>query len=243
MTIGRSDQRREARFPARILAKVVRRGQPIELLTNDVSFRGVFIRTDTPPTLRQLVKFELVLPSGIVVSGHAMVVHVAANAAARAKGLLPVPGIGLQFWGAIANAKEWEQFIHELRVKHRAGLAAAKATDRVRRASERFKLAVEVVLDGKTSMTRDISETGMAIRTELKLPVGTRASVGIRAGEETVAFDVVVRRTIDDPGFRGLGVEFADVDADKRQTLMAFLMMHAPPESVELVPVGDPKLH
>lgn len=240
---AQSEQRREARYPARIVARIVRRSQSIELLTNDVSFRGVFIRTDSPPTLRQLVKFELVLPSGVVVSGHAMVVHIAATAPDQPKGQGAVPGIGLQFWGPLANARDWEQLIHQLRARERAGMAAAKASDKVRRASQRFKLALEVALDGKTSITRDVSENGMAIRTDLKMPAGTRAEVELRARDETIKVDVVVRREIDDNDFRGLGVEFVDVDASRRAALVAFVRNNTPSEERIIIAPGDPKLH
>src|SRR5262245_55545372 len=98
----------------------------VELLTHDVSFRGVFVRTDTPPVLRQLVKIELVLPDKTLIGGHAMVVHVAPKQQGVPKGEGPVPGIGLQFWGPIENARAWEQFIHGLRQRERAGTAAAK---------------------------------------------------------------------------------------------------------------------
>ncbi len=243
MSAGNPEKRREARFPARIVAKIFRRNETIELLTHDVSFRGVFIRTDAPPRLRQLVKFELVLPSGIVVSGHAMVAHVAPTAAERLDGEVPVPGIGLQFWGAIANAKEWEQFIHQLRIRERAGIAAAKATDKIRRSSERFKLAIEIVLGGLVTMTRDVSETGMAIRTDAPMPVGTRVEMTLRAGEEIMTFDVIVRRAIQEPDFRGLGVEFVDLDLPTQAALIAFVRSHAPDEDVVLVPTSDVRLH
>ncbi|MBX3218727.1 MAG: PilZ domain-containing protein [Labilithrix sp.] len=239
-----SEQRREARYPARIVARVVRRGQAIELLTNDVSFRGVFLRTDAPPALRQLVKLELVLPAGPVVSGHAMVVHATTRPEGTPKGEGAVPGVGLQFWGPITHAREWEQFVHQLKVRERVGMAAAKATDKVRRASERFKLSLDVVLDGKTSMTRDVSESGMAIRTDLALPVGTRARIDMRAGDSWMQFDVVVRRAIDERGFRGLGVELVDLDAATRAALVAFVHRNAPGDDDSIfVEVDDPELH
>ena len=240
-----SEQRREGRYPARIVARIVRRGQTIELLTNDVSFRGVFIRTDSPPSLRQLVKFELLLPSNVVVSGHAMVVHIAARPDGQPKGEGGVPGIGLQFWGPLTHAKEWEQFVHQLKVRERAGMAAAKATDKVRRASERFKLALDVILDGKTSMTRDVSENGMAIRTDLALPVGARARVEMRTGRgDAMHFDVVVRRAIDESGFRGLGVELVGLDPTKRAALLDFVRRNAPDDEEPIfIDIDDPDLH
>ncbi len=238
-----AEKRREARYPARIVARVLRRNQTIELLTNDVSFKGVFIRTDAPPALRQLVKVELVLPQNITVSGHAMVVHVAPTPEDDPKTGEVVPGIGLQFWGALARAREWEQFIHELRAREKAGMAAAKATDKVRRASERFKLALEVVFDGKTTMTRDISENGMAIRTDIMMPIGTRAQLGLRSGDQVMMLDVIVRRTIDEPGFKGLGVELVDLDPSKRVALVRFVRKSAPAEERVFIDPDDPRLH
>jgi hypothetical protein len=238
-----TEKRRDVRYPARIVARVIRKNHAIELLTNDVSFRGVFIRTDAPPALRQLVRIELVLPDNVIVSGHAMVVHVMMPTEDQPKGSGPVPGIGLQFWGSIERAREWERFVHDLKKRERAGLAMAKTTDKVRRASERFKLALEVVFDGKTSMTRDISENGMAIRTDIAMPVGTRAELQVRAADHQMNFDVIVRRTIDEPGFRGLGVELVDVSREQRSALLQFVRSQTPSEERIFVPRGDPKLH
>jgi len=235
------DKRREARYPARIVARVFRRNQSIELLTNDVSFRGVFIRTDSPPALRQLVKVELVVPESVTVSGHAMVVHVTPTPEEKGEGA--VPGIGLQFWGPLARAREWDQFIHKLKAREKAGLAAAKATDKVRRASERFKLQLEVVFDGKTTMTRDISENGMAIRTDVLMPIGTRAQLGLRSGDQVMMLDVIVRRTIDETGFKGLGVELVGIQASQRESLVRFVRMSAPSEDRIFVDIDDPQLH
>jgi hypothetical protein len=240
------DNRRDARYPARIVARVIRRNQAIEFLTNDVSFRGVFLRTDAPPALRQLVRVELVLPSGLVVSGHAMVVHLAArepNGSAAGGGQEAIPGVGLQFWGPLLHMKEWEQFIHHLKHRHHAGTATARRTDKIRRASERFKVSLEVVFDGATSMTRDISENGMAIRSDAEMPVGARVSLEMRAGSDLIAFDVVVRRSIRDPDFVGLGVEFVNLDGEKRDALLAFVRKNTPSEERIFIQPRDPKLH
>lgn len=238
-----TNNRREARYPARIVARVVRRRDNIELITNDVSFRGVFIRTDSPPALRQLVKVELVLPADVVVSGHAMVVHVAGPPAGQPVDATNIPGIGLQFWGAIDRAKEWEKFIHELRQQQKAGTLTANGADKIRRASERFKLALDVTLDGTVLMTRDVSENGFAVRTQTRMPVGVRTNLQLRAGENVMGFDVIVRREIDEPGFRGLGVEIVDMTSDRRAALVKFIRSHAPSEDKIFVPAGDPKLH
>jgi c-di-GMP-binding flagellar brake protein YcgR len=237
-----SEKRREPRFAARVGVRVVRRGETVEYLTNDVSFRGAFVRTDAPPALRQLVKVEFVLPGNTIVSAHAMVVHVESRDPDGEK----IPGFGLQFYGPMdrEQQKAWERFIYDLRSKERAGAASARFTDKVRRASERFKLALEVVLDGEQLVTRDVSLTGMAVRSEVMMPLGMRAKMQVKAqGQAPVTLDVVVRRHIVEPSFRGLGVEFVDATHEARAALVAFVKRHAPREDAVYIDPDDPGLH
>lgn len=231
-----TEHRRDKRFAAHIVAKFVRRGETVELLTSDVSFRGAFLRTDSPPELRQLVKVAFALPSGEIVAGHAMVVHV------EPPGSSAVPGVGVQFWGTMDHAKNWEQFIHEVQDKGGDALDADIA-DKVRRQSERFKLAIDVQLDGKTAVTRDLSETGMAVRTDLELLPGMRAAVRMHAGSGAIEVDVIVRRQIVERAFKGLGVEFANPTGETRRRILAFLERNAPKDDAVFVAPDDPELH
>lgn len=237
-----SEKRRDIRYPARIVARVLRRNEHIELLTNDVSFRGAFIRTDAPPALRQLVRVAFTLPNGgPVVSAHGMVVRVVTKG--EGGDASRVPGMGLQFWGPIDQAKPWEQFIHDLKQREKAGMPSARATDKVRRSSERFKLALDVELDGKPLVTRDVSETGMALQTSSNMPVGTRTTLQIRRQRESIVVDVIVRRRIDEPGFKGLGVEFVDVPPAARQSIVEIVRSRAPEEDAIFIDPDDPGLH
>ena len=236
--MAEDDKRREPRYPARIVARVVRRGESVELMTNDVSFRGAFLRTDAPPALRQLVRVSFALPGGVVVQGHAMVVHVVPPG----NGVV-VPGVGVQFWGPVQESKSWEKYVYELKVRERAGIASSRATDRVRRSSERFKLQLEVIVDGRRLSTRDVSESGMAIRSESAMPVGTRAHMQVHAnGHPSIAVDVIVRRRIEEESFKGLGVEFVDITADTKKALMALLRPVAEEEAI-FIDADDPGLH
>ena len=69
------DKRREARYKAHIPVKVTRNRELLALVTEDVSFRGVFVKMDVPPALRQLVRVEVMLPTGPSLKVHAMVVY------------------------------------------------------------------------------------------------------------------------------------------------------------------------
>jgi len=232
------DNRRELRFPARIMARVVRRGETVELMTNDVSFRGAFLRTDAPPALRQLVRVAFVVPSGELISAHAMVVHVV-----QANGS-NVPGIGVQFWGPLEEAKAWERYVYQLKVKLRAGMPSSRASDKVRRSSERFKLQLEVIVDGRRLSTRDLSENGMAIRSDSAMPIGTRAHMQVHSnGHPSIALDVIVRRRIEESDFKGLGVEFVDLTPDARGALMSILRPAAAEDDAIFIDMDDPGLH
>jgi hypothetical protein len=237
--VGDADKRREPRFPARIVARVLRRGEHVELMTNDVSFRGAFLRTDAPPALRQLVKVAFVMPGGELVAAHAMVVHVVPAGSGTI-----IPGAGVQFWGPVQESKAWEKYVYDLKVRERAGVASSRATDKVRRSSERFKLALEVIVDGRRLSTRDVSETGMAIRSESAMPIGTRAHMQVHAnGHPSIALDVIVRRRIEEPSFKGLGVEFVDVKPDTKAALLALLRPAAAEEDAIFIDGDDPGLH
>lgn len=211
----------------------------MELFTQDVSFRGAFIRTDVPPSLRQLVRVAFELPTGQVVSGHAMVVH-------RVEaGPGDVPGMGLQFWGQLDGVRAWESFVQEVGKKKPAPAPAAppESVDKVRRASERFRLQIDVVLDGRSLKTRDLSETGLAVATDLAVPVGAKARLQLLAnGAEPLAVLVQVRRAIEEPGFKGLGLEFIETNDETRAAVIAFVQGHAPPEEKVFVEAGDPRL-
>jgi hypothetical protein len=233
------ENRREPRYPARIVARVLRRGETVDLMTNDVSFRGAFLRTDAPAVLRQLVKVAFSLPNGAVVSGHAMVVHVVPKNASDV-----VPGMGVQFWGPVVEAKAWEQYVYDLKVRAKAGSLSASATDKVRRQSERFKLQLEVIVDGRRTSTRDVSETGMALRSDSAMPVGPRAYLQVHAnGHPSLAMDVIVRRRIDEANFKGLGVEFVDMKADTKTALLALLRPHSVEMDAIYIEADDPGLH
>jgi hypothetical protein len=236
------EKRRDIRYPARIVANLVRRNETLELLTNDVSYRGAFIRTDAPPALRQLARVTFVLPNASAkVSAHGMVVRVVT----RGEGgdASRVPGFGLQFWGPIDQQKAWDQFVYDLKMREKAGMPNARATDKVRRTSERFKMALDVALGGETMTTRDVSETGMAVLTTSALPVGTRTTLQIRRGHESIVIDVVVRRRIEEKDFTGLGVEFVDVPPSARQSIVEIVRASAPDEELVFIDPNDPGLH
>jgi hypothetical protein len=74
--------------------------------TRDVSYRGLFLETQSPPALRSLVRLKVTLPSHTF-ECHAMAVHVGEGADEQ--------GVGLQFWGLSGpDRKAWDDFVRKL---------------------------------------------------------------------------------------------------------------------------------
>lgn len=106
MTI--ENHRRDARIDARIPVAVIRGRASLAYETLDVSFRGLFVKTDDPPALRSLVRLRVTLP-GRTLDTHAMAVHVVSDDDDHE------PGVGLQFWGLSGDDRRaWETFIRDL---------------------------------------------------------------------------------------------------------------------------------
>jgi len=101
------ERRRDRRYPYRVKLVLTRNGKELVARTEDVSFTGIFYRTDTPIPERQLVRLRLTLPSeggDFTVMG-----MVARNVPARAG--LP-PGVGIQFYAlSVADRRRWTAFI------------------------------------------------------------------------------------------------------------------------------------
>lgn len=111
--------RREARVEARIQVFVVRGRRTVSLETSDISFKGLFLRTDDAPPIRSLVRLRVVLPIGEI-EAHAMVVHVAPSEdPSEGRG----PGVGVQFWGlAGPDRNAWDDFVRGIIQLKRASM-------------------------------------------------------------------------------------------------------------------------
>lgn len=221
--------RRDQRYRAELSALFVRGKEQTRMLTDNVSFRGAFLRTELHATLRQLVRVELTLPDHHVVHAHAMVAHVIPKSAAKADS---VPGIGLLFWGEVNGRQRWDSYIQELtKVPSLRVVPAAGAPLPERRSSSRFRLKLEVRLpelpETLALITREVSEDGMSVATDANYPPGlkTRLVLIHPSSDEAFPIDVVVRRHIREPKFTGLGVEFMDKSPELRERLRAFLRL------------------
>lgn len=241
------EKRRDIRYRVRLRAVILKGKDEAVVQTEDISYRGLFLRTDTPPAVRSLIRIKVTLPpNGPDVTVHGMVVHVVEPGDPSR-----VPGAGVQFWGTFdpAQKKLWDELVSEQKrvapeaprrpvaVAHPPTLSSAAARD-ARPAEIDVKLAA--VDELRTAYTQEISRGGMSVKTELDLPVSTAVRLRVvhpRTGE-TFVLEGIVRRRILRPGFRGLGIELTGMDQAKHAAFASFVAGEIPElgdEDVEVV--------
>jgi hypothetical protein len=98
------DRRRDHRTRISITARIVVRGGAIPVEMVDASARGLFLRMEAAPPIRELMKLSIDLPSGTR-TYHAVVVRLVEDQMGHA-------GVGLRFFALNGeNKTEWESFV------------------------------------------------------------------------------------------------------------------------------------
>lgn len=106
------NQRMDERYPHEVSVDLCWNRHRAQLVTADVSYRGMFLCTDTPPALRQLVRLEIHLSANETLSLHAMAVHVVPPTDPKGR----PPGVGVQFYAVDrASASRWGRYIDQVR--------------------------------------------------------------------------------------------------------------------------------
>jgi Tfp pilus assembly protein PilZ len=213
------------RYLARIAATFLSRSQSVAFLTDHVTSNGVFVRTDSPPPVMELLRIELVLPSAsrkIVL--HGMVTEVIPATTKHA-----APGVEIAFFAKGGEAGQlWDEFIAFVRESHPESLVrpitlAEGATDQIRRAHPRFHSMFPIELDSvgaESATVGDISQGGMFIRTREEFVIGSNLRITITDPSTQAKAQVycVVRRRASGAN-PGIGVEFRDMNDSQRQFL------------------------
>lgn len=252
MTNG-SHSRRDVRYRVRVPVVLAIGRRSLSSVTQDVSLRGMFVHTDSPPALRQLVRVDVMLPGDAKLSLNAMIVFVlpAHNEHRRP------PGVGLQLYGVGREAESvWQAFIRDVAAQHPEAdrhdveLQKPAAPDPVRRRHPRLGVRMRVLprnVDALIEMwTRDVSRGGMFIETEHELSVGDALELDVvhpQSGD-TFTLPCVVRRVARGSAGRGVGVEIVDLDAGRRTAFQEFAMSSIPEleEELSLIADDDPSL-
>lgn len=206
----------------------------LSVFTDNVGPRGLFVRSDICGQLRQLVELRVELAFAMgTLDAHGMIAHVVPPGTVGS-----VPGMGIAFYGLdTIRRAQWGAFIDAVRERvprtRSRALVAYPTEDRppepIRRRFERFRLVLEVqvmLLDELVTMyTRDISRGGMLLQTDCNLEAGDGIVLRIRhpRNGDTLSVPCEVRRVVDEPDFRGVGVEFLDLDDEARSIFWAFI--------------------
>jgi PilZ domain len=217
-------------FKAQIAVTFLARSQKMALLTDHVSARGVFVRTDSPPRMRELVRMEFVLPP----SGKAVVMHGAVTKVVLLADNDGAPGVEIAFFAKAGDAGGlWDQFIEYVRVEHPAAreipiVLTERATDQTRRAHPRRAAAPSILVvpsDGDAVLSLgDISAGGMFLKTEQDFVVGADLRVTLLSSRTSarLRLDCIVRRRTSGSD-AGIGVEFRNMTDETRAELSEFL--------------------
>ncbi len=230
--------RREPRYRLRIPV-ILRLGrESTEVMTEDVSFSGMFVRTDAPPPERGLIKIDIPVPGEVSpLALTAMVVHrIEPNPS-----LQRIPGAGLQLYGVGSDMRDkWARYILSLRDKDVNAASRPVPVEAsndnspelhslerepINRRHVRYSavlIARARTIDELVTMyTRDISQGGTFLTTNVAVAAGDALRLELIHPDTGESFDLacVVRRRVRD----GLGVEFTDLDEAKREAFWQFV--------------------
>lgn len=216
--------RREERFPVRVPVTLRIGRETVKLFTGDVSFRGLFVCTDNPPTLRQLITVELALPPGDEgFSSHGMSVYVLEPGQEVGR----MPGVGIQFYAqAEAQRRQWERFVATVRSNPlNLPEGAVDPVNRMhRRIAARFEVRPKDLDELESIYSRDVSSGGMFLETDMELEPGKSLSLTIYHPVSKQGFtmeSIIRRRSSEDP--KGVGVEFTGMDETRRHRFESFV--------------------
>ncbi len=215
-----ASKRYEERYGVTLAVRLSVLGQKTWMLeTSDVSYHGLFLPTDDPPELRALVKLAIELPTGRTLEVHGMAVHRVMPGDSKGR----PPGVGIQFYAVDKDTQAvWSEVVRGVSKALKVSLPDDRR-GQPRYAAE-LDLEVRTVHDLHTLYTRDVSEGGMLVVTDLMLPVGESLCIHVIHPGSGVAFplEAVVRRQVFHP-LRGLGVEFVGMDPQRRESFMEFI--------------------
>jgi hypothetical protein len=238
------ERRKDRRYPYRVKLFLVSGRTELLAQTEDVSFKGIFVRTDLPLPERHLLRLRLTLPpenDELILTG-----MVARSLPGR--GDRP-PGAGIQFYGASpADLERWNRF-----VRYVASGAPPPAPpplpvpDAIHRKFPRHAATLRVVLGTVADLdhlyTQNVSKGGLFVGTTLDLALTTTLKVSVihpRSGEP-FTLDAVVRWRAGPPS-PGLGLEFTGLDDRRREEFFDFIQGEIPVEQVTYVAHDDPRL-
>jgi Tfp pilus assembly protein PilZ len=245
-------QRLDVRYSIRFPVQLVYAKRARSLVTEDISGGGVFLCTEAPPPLLQLVHVKLVLPiGGRALTAHGMTVHVVEpeNPAGR------TPGIGIQFYGLDQATRDaWLAFTQHVEAHYPQSpdqtplrLGRGETPEPLKRRFGRHTAVLELkprtVASLERLYMRDVPTGAMFIPTPLDLAVGADVVINITHPETRAPFLFEAKVLLVNPDPPGVGVELRGIDERFKQDFLEFIrgpIVYDSQVMMEDPPDGDP---
>jgi len=206
----------------------------MRLLTEDISYQGVFLRTDTPPPLRHLLLLSISIPNQAEpLHLHAMVLHIIPpnNRGGR------TPGVGCQFYAVSKNIRDkWYEYLQHVKeecIQEEPSsitvFTSTRPAETIRRRFIRFEAVLEVRIPSYDSLTsfysKVISFGGMLLKTDIDFTEGQTLFLEIIHPETAQLFGMpcVVKRRLKERKFKGIAVEFIELAENERFEFWKFI--------------------
>ncbi len=203
----------------------------LDLVTEDVSHSGLFVRVSEPLALRTLVKVSLLLPPR----------SAAFKANARVCHNLPAirgsdeAGVGLELFGLGADdQRRWDGFIALVRERYpesaerRAILAEGFDIDPIVKRDPSYVLVLAISLrsieDLALMVKRDIGARKLFVATSARAEIGDRLGLWIIHPHTDDVFELsaTVKRRVSDGSLGGLLLDLTDLTDERIQRLEEF---------------------
>jgi len=232
--MGGREKRRDPRYPVSLPAKLTCGKDTFELRTHDVSFRGLFIRTDTPPPLRDLVKIQLEMPpEGERIDLLGMAVYVVNPETAGGR----MPGVGVQFFGIGPEIRaRWERFVQQVRQglpqDPVAPVAEAKiphtlhGNPQYRDYRPEFRVRPKSAEELLLIYNRHVLNNQLLLTTEVHLDPGTNLNMVVihPTTDKVFTFTGVVRDRVDtSPTSTCLIIDLTDLGDERKEAFSEFV--------------------
>ena len=227
-------ERRDRRYNFQIPVTLASLKGDVTLMTENVSYRGIFLRTNAPPPRMQLCRLRATVPTMTnELVTNVIVVHVAAADA-------PVQGAGFSFYGLDGQPRaDWEKFIQYVRDNHpdaaeRQAAADFAAVQAGRRKAKELILAVANMSAFQRLVARDIAHGKVVIHTPAQFAVGEAVSVRLI---HPVRHDDFILEGV--AGLKlpngGLSVQLPKMDAAKTARFVEFVDAGSDQPSIDLL--------
>jgi hypothetical protein len=194
------------RFRAQIPVTFVARSTSSVLLTEYVTYRGIFVSTDSPPAPMELLKLELVLPP----PWPKVIMHGVVSQLVLARDVLP--GVEVSFFAKAGEASgHWDSFIQHVR---EAYPESRRRPVLLGQDEARTTLPAPAGSDdgARAAVIGEITANGMFLKTDESFAVGANLAVTLfdPRSATNVKLECVVRRRAF--GMEcGIGLEFRNM--------------------------------